>query len=373
MKVTVNQKVYEIEDTGTPIVLLDFLVKEGIFAFSNVELLDVYDYIMVEIESYDDLMNAREVILEDGQVIYTLSNKVITYYNQLWASNLKISSTDTLELNENNYHILICDPQIYQECLTLYKDKGFQDIINLKFAEMIYYLEVSHQLLLDKSKKLDLSHQNPLWVVKHNLINYSSDRLVNIKSPEEIAAILIREYYQRILHIEKNIHITYITNSYLSYETVKYQILMSDSLLDQVVFMNQFGVIGNGSSYNGCVSKEIYLKDTIEMDISYNAMIVFQLFEQMGFKAESFETSMDQNLLWISANYKEVTFHACISSKFLSMEELSTLVDVDFIFIADHFPNLQYQKMTAFLDDYNVNHIYKKFLLYPGYSIICRR
>lgn len=373
MKVSINQKVYQIEDTDHPIILLDFLIGQEIFSLLNTELLNTFNVVKVEIESYDDLVNAKDVILEDGQVIYTLSNRVVEYYTELLTSNFPLSFIDKIELDENSYHILICDPQIYQECLSGYKDKGFQDIISLKFAEMIYYLEVSHQLLIEKSKKLDSSHQDPLWIVKHNLIQYPTNRLLNIKSPEEIAASLIKEYYQRILHIEKNIHITYITTSYLSYMTIKSQIICSNSLLDQVVLMNQFEVMGRGASYDGFVSKSIYIKDTTEMDTSYNAMVVFQLFEQMGFKAESFETSMNEDILWICATYKEVSFRACVSSKFLSLEQLGGLIDVDFIFIADSFQNLQYQKMTAFLDDYNMNHIYKKFLLYPGYSAICRR
>lgn len=373
MKVSINQKIYQIEDTDSPIILLDFLIKENIISIPSRELLHTFDDVKVEIESYDNLMNADEVILEDGQVIYTCSDQVVAYYNQLWDSPFSSSFIDKLELDENNYHILICDPQIYQECLDTYQDKGFEDIIHLKFAEMIYYLEIAHQLLLDKSKKLDVSYQNPLWIVKHNLISYPTHRLLNIKSPEEIAAVLIKEYYQNMLHIEKHIHITYITASYLSYKTVQTQILSSNSLLDQVVMMNQFEIIGSGSPYSGNVSKAIYIKDVVEMDTSYHAMVVFQLFEQMGFKAQSFETSMNGDMLYICATYKEVTFHACISPKFLSVEQLDALTDMDFIFIADDFANLQYQKMTPFLNDYNINRIYKKFLLYPGYAAICRR
>ncbi|MCM1260996.1 MAG: hypothetical protein NC182_07700 [Prevotella sp.] len=371
MKVSINQKVYQIEDTDSPLFLLDFLIKENILLISDIEFLKTFDDIKVEMESCADLVNAKDVILEDGQVIYTLSDKIVAYYNALWVSNF--FSIDKIELDESNYHILICEPHIYQECFSAYQDKGFQDIINLKFAEMIYYLEVSHQLLLDKSKKLDLIRQDPIWIVKHNLLHYPANRVLNIKSPEEIAAILIKEYYQRIRHIEKPIHITYITTSSLSYHTVRSQILCTNSMIDQVVLMNQFEVIGSGVCYDGGISKEIYIKDTVEIDTPYNAMIVFQLFEQMGFKTESFETSINDDILWICARYKEVTFDACVCPKFLSIEQLDALTDVDFIFIADTFPHLQYQKMTAFLEDYNMNHIYKKFLLYPGYSTICRR
>lgn len=372
MRVTVNQKVYQIDDIETSIVVLDFLVEEEIFIINKDSFLDWQNYARIEIEGYDDLVNPKDVVLEDGQVIYTLSHKVIAYLNELVVSNTLCCSMDTIELSDQNYHILICDPQIYEENLISYKDKGFQDIINLKFAEMIYYLEVSHQLLLGKSQKLN--HPNPIssWVVKHNLLNYPLDRLIDVKSPEEIAAILIKEYYQKILHIEKNIHITYITNSHIPYVTIKSQNKM-DSFIDQVVLMNQVEIVGNGSSYDGSISKEIYTKETLEMNISYDAMIVFQLFEQMGFKSESFETTMDKNILKICATYKEVSFQICISPRFLSTEELDAFTDVDFIFIVDNHENLQYKKMTAFLDDYNVNRIYKKFLLYPSYSTICRR
>lgn len=204
MKFKINHIEYETEETN--IKLIEFL-KNNKLSFINNNLLKV------EIENNEQLQNIKDVIIEDGMSLLTISDKIIDKLNSEIQTISKQVQQDEFKLSETCYNVLLCDSDIYEESLKLYSNCGFDDIINIKFASMIEFVERANEMLIKKTNELDGISQKTIVYSKLNIINYNNTLNTKILSDYDIATILINNYYKKICNIEKNINIIYITNS----------------------------------------------------------------------------------------------------------------------------------------------------------------
>ena len=142
MKFKINHIEYETEETN--IKLIEFL-KNNKLSFINNNLLKV------EIENNEQLQNIKDVIIEDGMSLLTISDKIIDKLNSEIQTISKQVQQDEFKLSETCYNVLLCDSDIYEESLKLYSNCGFDDIINIKFASMIEFVERANEMLIKKT------------------------------------------------------------------------------------------------------------------------------------------------------------------------------------------------------------------------------
>ena len=120
--ITINDNEYQYIENIT---VYDFIRKYNIFMpyfdenrYQNIR----YDISYVEIEGIEKVVNSKKIMLEDGMIIYTTSKKVHDFlYNRVKTKKveLKEQSYKTITLNEDDYNILLCQPECYYECLEI--------------------------------------------------------------------------------------------------------------------------------------------------------------------------------------------------------------------------------------------------------------
>ena len=176
MKFKINHIEYETEETN--IKLIEFL-KNNKLSFINNNLLKV------EIENNEQLQNIKDVIIEDGMSLLTISDKIIDKLNSEIQTISKQVQQDEFKLSETCYNVLLCDSDIYEESLKLYSNCGFDDIINIKFASMIEFVERANEMLIKKTNELDGISQKPIVYSKLNIGKCipTTARKLNLKTP----------------------------------------------------------------------------------------------------------------------------------------------------------------------------------------------
>lgn len=375
MNFKVNDIEYQLTFEKT---IFEFLRDNKIFLPSCDETLDSpleIDLSYVELGGVDAVVNAKKTLIEDGMSIYTNSRKVHTYlYNLIKEKKAEIKKQyyKNIILNPDEYNILLCQPECYASCMEKYKDSGFNDIISTKIAQMIVGVEISHELLNIATKKLDNIKKNPVVIMLQSIMELPKDIQFDIKPSEEALAQLIKGYYKHNLKIDKKINIIYVTKSIIGLVTHHTKQQQYKSLIDLVVYNNNFDVENIGSHFDKRVSCDIYKEDSINLNVSCNYNVFFQLLKQMGFIEETLEVSTTDLGKELISGYKGFNLSFLITDKFLTKEEVLNL-SYDFIVITTRKQTLIANNDEGFLNDYNLNQIYRKVLVHPAHSNIFKR
>ncbi len=374
MNFCINNKEYNIDEEIT---IYDFLINNKIFIarISN-EINDlIYEELCyVEIEGEETLKCAKTEYITDGMKIYTNSKKVYSFYNEQISKNYSFYQNyykKNIELDDSKYNVLLCQPEIYNECLQKYKNNGFDDIVNVKFAQIIAYIEIANIIIKRCSNKLDKKTLYPLYVVLQNLIDETKYQ-VNIKQPEELAATIIKTYYKKVLKINKNINIIYITKSVASRISHNLKYYQFNPMVDDVVLFNRFSVLNGTNNFNGIIQNAIYQEDSNNYNNSCSFNDIFRIIKQTGLVEENIEITHIDNDIEIIVKYRGVELKTLITKRFLTLEEVEN-IKYDVIITTTRKNIISYDEESSLLDDYNINLIYKKLLISPGYSKILNR
>lgn len=374
MTFTINKKIYETDESLT---VYDFINKSNLFlpVLDNENEKLLYELCYIEQEGNNSLVNARTTYISDGDIFYTNSKKVYDYLNEIININnseLKNNLYKEVSISRDHYNILLCEAECYDECLTLYKDFGFNDIISDKFAQMILFIEMTHQLLLKTSKKMDQKSKTPLVVLQQNIIKYPKKYRLNLKSADEIAAELIKNYYKETLKIDKPINIIYVTNSLSCLVSHLFKNKEYEPLIDDVVMMNNFEITNLKSDViDFKVSKAIYIKEErLNQSCNYNS--IFKILHQMGFIEESLDIYTTEYGKTLVVKYKGLELKFLFTDKYLTIDELVNS-KYDFILVTTKKGTSTPNSDEGILTDYNVNQIYKKFIIHPGNKNMFKR
>lgn len=358
MKFKINHIEYETEETN--IKLIEFL-KNNKLSFINNNLLKV------EIENNEQLQNIKDVIIEDGMSLLTISDKIIDKLNSEIQTISKQVQQDEFKLSETCYNVLLCDSDIYEESLKLYSNCGFDDIINIKFASMIEFVERANEMLIKKTNELDGISQKPIVYSKLNIINYNNTLNTKILSDYDIATVLINNYYKKICNIEKNINIIYITNSL--YKHLNNTI--NETRVNQTVLFNNVKLIETENKCKDLINNAIYLKESFDYTTNCSFIGYIKLFKQMGLKENRLEAiSLDDNAKKITGVYQKINIVGLVTKVFPKLEEV---IKYDYIYVLDDTEKLDYVNESEYLNDYNMNEIYKKVLDKPGNKFLMRK
>ena len=373
--ITINNKQYEYIENIT---IYDFIRKHNIFMpyFDETKYQNIkYDISYVEIEDIENVVDSKKTILEDNMNIYTTSKKVHDFlYNMVKNKKieLKEQSYQNITLNEDDYNILLCQPECYFECLEKYKDKGFNDIISTKLGHMIACVEMCNTIIERSIDKYDTGYSKPLVIMLQSIIELPEKYQLNIKPASEILSQLIKNFYKEKLRINKNINIIYVTKSVICLITHDARKLQYESYIDNIVEMNYFDVSNNKNSFDGKISKALYKEECPNIDVSMNFNIIFKLLQQMGFKENSLEISTNEYGKEIISGYNDMELKCLFTDKFLTGEEIESL-GYDFIMITTRKQTMYINTDEGYLNDYNLNHIYRHILIKPGYSDVLKR
>ena len=373
--ITINNKQYEFIENIT---LYEFIRMHKIFMpyfnetlYKNIK----YDISYVELEGSKDVVNSKETYLEDNMIIYTNSKKVHTFlYNLVKEKKieLKEQSYQSITLNEDEYNILLCQPECYIECLEKYKDKGFNDIISTKLGHMIACVEMCNTIMERAIHKYDTGVRKPLVMMLQSIIDLPQKYQLNIKPASEILSQLIKNFYKEKLHINKKINIVYVTKSVICLITHEARNLQYNSYIDNIVELDYFDVTNNSNCFDETISKTLYKEKCPNIDVSMNFNIVFKILQQMGFKENSLEISTTSYGKEIISGYKDMKLKCLFTEHFLTVEEIEEL-GYDFIMITTRKQTMYINSDEGYLTDYNLNKIYKNILIRPGYSDILKR
>lgn len=373
--ITINYNEYQYIENIT---VYDFIRKHNIFMpyfdenrYQNIR----YDISYVEIEGIEKVVNSKKIMLEDGMIIYTTSKKVHDFlYNRVKTKKveLKEQSYKTITLNEDDYNILLCQPECYYECLEKYKDKGFNDIISTKLGHMIACIEMCHTIMERAIVKYDTGTSVPLVMMMQSIIDLPKEYRLDIKPASEILSQLIKNFYKEKLKINKKINIVYVTRSVICLITHESRKLQYESYIDDIVELNYFNVINSNKVFDGKFSKVLYKEECPNIDVSMNFNIVFKILQQMEFKESSLEISTTEYGKEIISGYKDMSLRCLFTDKFLTVEEIETL-GYDFIMITTRKQTMFLNSDEGYLNDYNLNQIYRHILNKPGYSDVLKR
>lgn len=375
MKFTVNNIEYQIDCEKS---IFEFLRENKIFLPSCDENLDSkleIDLAYVEIEGIDEVVNAKKILIEEGMSIFTKSKKVHTYlYNLFKEKKIEIKQQyyKKIVLNPNEYNILLCQPECYNNCVDKYQNMGFNDIISTKIAQMLVAVEISNELLNIITKKLNNEKHYPTVLMLQSILNLSNDLQFDIKPSEEILAQLIKGYYKHHLKINKKINIIYVTKSIIGLITHNFKILQYNSLIDDVVYNNNFEVESIENQLDNKISQSLYKVDSINLNTSCNYNALYLLLKQMGFSEETLEVSTTELGKELISGYKGFNLSILITDKFLTDEQIRNL-EYDFIVITTRKQTIIANDDEGFLNDYNLNQLYRKILIRPAYSNIFKR
>ena len=366
----INDKSYEFINNMT---IFTFLKDHKIFLPALNDDLSKTDneLCMVEIENQRELVNAKTTYLEDEMIIHTNSQKVYDYLNEYIYNPLKASTDPSLEINANDYNILLCDEELYDECLLKYKNTYFNDIVTTQMGKMIFLVEASNQMMLHIEKNLQNKKHSNLVISDYSIIRYPKSLQVNLKEPEEILAQLIKNYYKVALKITKEIKIVYITNKKEKLISSYAKNIQYKSFIDYIVNYDDF--ILNESfevSYDGLISKALYFRPIDKKNICYQDF--FNIFKDMGFKEKSFSIVTNEDAKEVVATYQGFTVKCLFTTKFLSPSKIQK-TDYDFIFIISTNDLTIISKEKNILKDDNLNKIYRKILIKPNSSDLFRR
>ena len=373
--ITINNKQYEYIENIT---IYDYIRMHNIFMpyFDETKYQNIkYDISYVEIIGFDKVVNSKETILEDNMNIYTTSKKVHDFlYSRVKNKKveLKEQSYQNITLNENKYNILLCQPECYFECLEKYKNKGFNDIISTKLGHMIACIEMCNTIIERAIEKYDTGTSIPLVIMLQSIIDLPEKYQLNIKPASEILSQLIKNFYKEKLKINKKINITYVTKSVICLITHDARKLQYESYIDNIVELNYFDVTNNKNVFDGKVSKTLYKEECPNIDVSMNFNIIFKLLQQMGFKENSLEISTNDYGKEIISGYKDMELKCLFTDKFLTVDEIENL-GYDFIMITTRKQTMYINTDEGYLNDYNLNKIYRHILIKPGYSDILKR
>ena len=358
MKFKINHIEYEVEENNVK--LIDFLKNNKIKYIDN-------SLFKIEVENEVQLKNLDDITIEDNMSLLTISNKIIEQLNfELQSIDIN-SIQDEVLVSKDDYNILLCDPDIYEDCLKLYSRCGFDDIINIKFASMIEFIEKANEMLNKKAKEIDRISQKPIVYSTINVINYENAVGTNVLPSEDIACLLINSYYKKICNIAKNINVVYITNSIYKYLNNS----INRSKVNQTILFNHAKLIENSAESNNIISKSIYLKNSSDFTKNCSFIGYIKLFRQMGLKENRLESiSIDDDSKKITGIYQKVSITGLITKKFPNVEEVEKY---DYIYILADNEELDYLNEEDYLVDYNVNEIYKMFLIKPGNNFIKRK
>lgn len=358
MKFQINHIEYEIEETN--IKLVDFLKNNNVLFNNN-------NVCKVEIENKNELKNYDEIIIEDGMSLLTISDKIIDNLNLKMHSLNKPNLQDEIILMENNYNILLCDSDIYEACLKLYSNTGFNDIINIKFASMIECVEKANEMLNKKANELENMPKKTIVYSKMNVLNCGNAYNSLVLSDCDIAATLIKKYYKKICNIKNEINIIYITSSIYKYINNS----INESKVNNTVLFNYVNLAEKENKLNNIISKAIYVKKSFDFTVKCSFIGYIKLFRQMKLKENRIESiSLNEMSKKITGYYQGINIVGLISKQFPSIDEVS---QYDYIYILDDTENLDYVNEEDYLNDYNINMIYKMFLDKPGNQILMRK
>ncbi len=373
--VYVNNKSYEFIENCT---IYEFIKANKIFLpsfdesiYKNIK----YDISYVELEGTIDVINSKEIKLEDEMNIYTNSSKVHTYLYDLVKDKkdeLKNQCYQQISLNPDEYNILLCQPECYETCLEQYKDKGFNDIVSTKLGHMIVSTEICQSILELAVKKYDKKPYDPIVIMLQSIIDLPTKYQFNIKPAGEIIAQLIKNYYKEILHIKKKINIIYVTKSVICLITHDARKLQYSSFIDNIVEVNHFDVIPNQNCFDGLISKAMYVEDCTDLSTSGNYNVVFNILKQMDFQELAMEISTVDYGKEVLATYEGMILKFLFTDRFLTASEIEEL-KYDAILITTRKQTMYVNADAGYLTDYNLNQIYRKVLIRPGYSNIFKR
>ncbi len=369
MSVYVNHKEYEYIEN---ISIFNFIRHHQLFLpfmFDN----ELDELCYVEVIGMDNLVSAKTTNLEDGMQILTQTEKIYTYLETVLSYPKRdiTSFMRTMSLDETAYNILLCAPECYEKCLETYKDKGFNDIISLKLFQMVRYLELTHEFMKKIANRLDHLNYNKLLVLEPSIIEPPLNITSSLKPAEEIASILLKTYYKQILKVTNDIHIIYVTNDIKEFFCQDTKSNLYLSMIDEVVLENNFEITNTNSLYDGKITNEIYKKKTTNLTISCDYSTIFKILRKMGLKEESLEVFDKDQGTSCFVTYKGLSLKILFTTHLFTKEVLDTL-DYDLVVICYHEYRLN-EEYNEILTDYNLNHLYKKLLIFPGHSDIFRR
>lgn len=371
----INNKSYDYIENIT---IYEFIQKHDIFLpsfdenkYDNIK----HDISYVEIIGFEDVVNSKTTIIEDEMTIFTNSTKVHSYlYNLVKEkkSELKEQCYQEITLNEDEYNILLCQPECYEDCLSIYKERGFNDIISTKLGHMIVGCELCHNIINLSIKKYDKKKYKPLVVMLQSIIDLPSEYQFDIKPASEIVSQLIKNYYKEKLHIKKKINIIYVTRSVICLITHNARKMQYESYIDNIVEANYFTVTNNKDCFDGLFSNMIYKDNKTNLNVSINYNVIFKNLNQMGFKERSIEISTTEYGKEVVASYDALNLSFLFTDHFLTTEEIDKL-NYDVIVITTRKQTMYANTDEGYLTDYNLNQIYRHVLIRPGYSSIFKR
>lgn len=371
--VSINDQLYEYVDNIT---IFDFIRLHDIFLptldDSNSSLINLS---CVEVKGIEDVVDAKATYLEDEMIIHTNTQKVYSYLHDVITSNkeaLKRTSYKKIVLNPNEYNILLCQPECYLTCLKLYKNVGFNDIVSTKLGHMIISTEICQKILDSAVKKYDHLPYDTTVIMLQSIIELPKKYQINIKPACEISAQLIKNYYQEILHIKKKINIIYVTKSVIGLITHYGRIIQYGSFIDNIVFLDYFDVEKQDNSYDGLITKAMYIDNSTNLCTSSNYNVIFKMLNQMDFKEQSIEISTIDYGKEVIATYEGMVLKFLFTDLFLTTSEIEQL-DYDAILIKTSKQTMHINQDDGYLLDYNLNYIYRKLLVRPGYKNIFKR
>lgn len=365
MIININNKKYTIEEE---INLYQFLIDHGIIYNLPDQLA------FVEVKGFDELVNSKDFCIYENVEIYTNSKKVNEHISKVINNNLIDNNLyQNISLDPECYNILLCEADCYNACFEKYKEYGFNDIINDKFAQMIYIIEATHQLLHRVSKRIDYKTRVPLVVIQRGLVKYPKKYNVNLKPIDEIAAELIKKYYKEILKVNQKINIIYVTSSISQVLSYNIDSAEYERLVDNIVLMNNFDVNKlENNKFDSVFSKNIYIKENEFLNQSCNYNSIFMILHQMGFIQEELDISTTELGKNVIVKYNDLELNFLFTDKYLTEEEIKNS-EYDMILVSTKNTTLSPNQEENVLSEYNINQIYRKIIIRPGNKTMFRR
>ena len=170
-----------------------------------------------------------------------------------------------------------------------------------------------------------------------------------------------------LLQQEKNINIIYITNSL--YKHLNNTI--NETRVNQTVLFNNVKLIETENKCKNLINNAIYLKESFDYTTNCSFIGYIKLFKQMGLKENRLEAiSLDDNAKKITGVYQKINIVGLVTKVFPKLEEVTKY---DYIYVLDDTEKLDYVNESEYLNDYNMNEIYKKVLDKPGNKFLMRK
>lgn len=348
MSVKINDQIFEYTEGET------------IFTFLEMNQIKIPSFSYVEVLTKEDLVDAKNTYLEDEMVIYTNSMKIKNYIKE----NFDNLFSNILELNPNHYNVLLCDNLCYDECLTKYKEKGFNDIVNMKIGNMIYDIEIANEIMKYITKKYEKEEVSSLLISPiYEVINQKQS--LNFKTPAEIISQMIINYYKTTLKINQDIDIIYMINNLDDF--IDYYLNQNgENNIKQIVFSKQSLEINNNDNYDGKISHAIYLKEEKNQPMAFYDLL--PILEKMGFKIKITNTKTVDNGFNILLDVNNIPLNILFTTTLKT-----SYTDYDICFITNYVDEFEKYQPNKIITNYNLNNIYKKILIRPGYELLMRR